>query len=75
VLEQRRTSVEHLVDRSLSYSRAWQGRPGSRLKDMALEVREVLSPYAENGTVREVVEGAALIARRPAAVTCPAAVA
>ncbi|MDR3529238.1 MAG: class I SAM-dependent methyltransferase [Rhodopila sp.] len=68
VLEQRRTSIEHLVDRSLSYARAWQGRPDSRLKDMALEVRDALTPYAKDGMVPEVLEGTALIARRPAAV-------
>jgi SAM-dependent methyltransferase len=68
VLEPRRTLIEHLVDRSLSYARAWEGRPGSRLKDMALEVRDALAPYATNGTVQEVLEGTALIARRPAAV-------
>jgi SAM-dependent methyltransferase len=64
VLEPRLTSVEHLVDRALSFARAWQGRPGSRLKDMALEVREALVPYARDGLVQEVVEGIALIARR-----------
>ncbi len=68
VLEPRRTSVEHLVDRALSYARVWEGRPGSRLKDMALEVRDALTPYTTNGSVREVLEGTALIARRPAEV-------
>lgn len=68
VLERRSTSIERLVDRSLSYARAWEGRPGSRLKDMALEVRDALEPYATNGYVSEVLEGTALIARRPAAV-------
>jgi SAM-dependent methyltransferase len=65
VLEQRQTSIEHIVDRSLSYGRAWQGRPGSRLKDMALEVRDALAPYVTNGFVMEVLEGTALVARRP----------
>nr|WP_294505498.1 class I SAM-dependent methyltransferase [uncultured Rhodopila sp.] len=68
VLEQRQTSIEHIVDRSLSYGRAWQGRPGSRLKDMALEVRDALAPYVKNGHVLEVLEGSALVARRPAAI-------
>jgi SAM-dependent methyltransferase len=68
VLERRSTSIEHLVDRSLSYARAWEGRPGSRLKDMALEVRDALQPYATNGYVPEVLEGTALIARRPVAI-------
>jgi len=65
VLEKRQTSIEHIVDRSLSYGRAWHGRPGSRLKDMALEVRDALVPYVKNGCVLEVLEGTALIARRP----------
>ena len=68
VLERRSTSIEHLVDRSLSYARAWEGRPGSRLKDMALEVRDALEPYATEGYVPEILEGTALIARRPATV-------
>ena len=68
VLERRDTSIEHLVDRSLSYARAWEGRPGSRLKDMAMEVRDALQPYATKGYVPEVLEGTALIARRPAAI-------
>jgi hypothetical protein len=68
VFERRNTSIEHLVDRSLSYARAWEGRPGSRLKDMALEVREALEPYATDGYVPEILKGTALIARRPATV-------
>ncbi len=34
-----------------------------------MEVRDVLQPYATNGYVPEVLEGTALIARRPAAVS------
>jgi SAM-dependent methyltransferase len=68
VLERRTTSIEHIVDRSLSYARAWEGRPGSRLKDMAMEVRDALEPYTIKGNVQEVLEGTALIARRPSAV-------
>jgi len=64
VLEPRQTSVEHLVDRALSFGSTWQGRPGSRLKDMALEIRGALVPYARDGLVQEVLEGIALIARR-----------
>jgi SAM-dependent methyltransferase len=69
VLEPRLTSVEHFVDRALSFARAWQGRPGSRLKDMALEVRDALTPYAQDDMVAEVIEGTALVARRPHEVT------
>jgi len=69
VLEPRLTSVEHLVDRALSFGSTWQGRPGSRLKDMALEIRHALVPYARDGLVQELLEGIALIARRPDEVT------
>jgi ubiquinone/menaquinone biosynthesis C-methylase UbiE len=65
VLEARNTSVEVFVDHALSFARAWQGRPGSRLHDMALEVRDALLPYAKNHFVSELIEGSALIARRP----------
>jgi len=68
VLERRRTSVEHFIDRALSFARAWQGKPGSRLKDMALEVRDALAAYAQDGMVAEIIEGTALIARRPSEV-------
>jgi hypothetical protein len=40
----------------------------AHLKDMALEVRDVLEPYAIKGHVPEVLESTALIARRPAAI-------
>ena len=69
VIELRHTSIEHLVDRALSFARAWQGRPGSRLKDMALEVRDAVTPYAKDGQVAEVIEGTALIARRSPEIT------
>jgi ubiquinone/menaquinone biosynthesis C-methylase UbiE len=68
VLESRLTSIEHFVDRALSFARAWQGKPGSRLKDMALEVRDALAAYSVDGMVAEVVEGTALVARRPSEV-------
>jgi hypothetical protein len=32
---------------------------------MALEVRDAVEPYATNGHVPEILEGTALIARRP----------
>lgn len=66
VLERRFTPLEHLVNRALSYSRAWHGSPGSRVQDLAVEVRRALLPFAgSDGKIEEIVEGHALIARRP----------
>jgi SAM-dependent methyltransferase len=66
VIEVRRTRVERLVDRALSFAATWQGRAGSREDDLAGEIRQAVSRYAAaDGTVREVVEGHALLARRP----------
>lgn len=64
VVESRRTPVEHFVDRALSFGAAWDGRPGSREDDLADEVRKLISRYAKDGIVREVVEGHALVALR-----------
>ncbi|WP_433932748.1 hypothetical protein AB3662_01135 [Sorangium cellulosum] len=66
VLEPRETPVERFVDRALSFAATWHGRPGSREEDLAVEVRQTLARYAgADGIVREVLEGHALIARRP----------
>ncbi|MDO9711491.1 class I SAM-dependent methyltransferase [Paracraurococcus lichenis] len=69
VLERRATPVQRLVDRALSFAKAWQGHPGSRRDDLAGEIRSVLQGFAEDGIVHEVLEGTALIARRPGAVS------
>ncbi|WP_178130233.1 class I SAM-dependent methyltransferase [Reyranella sp. CPCC 100927] len=66
VLEPRRTTLNHMVDRALSFAKAWQGRAGSRRDDLAADVHAVLAPYAIDGAIDEVLEGTALIARRPA---------
>ena len=66
VIEARETPVERFVDRALSYAATWHGRPGSREKDLAVDIQRALAPYADaTGQVREVLEGQALIARRP----------
>lgn len=66
VLEQRETPVERFVDRALSFAATWHGRPGSREEDLAVDVRNAIAKYAgADGTVREVLEGHALVARRP----------
>jgi SAM-dependent methyltransferase len=65
VLEQRRTPVDRLVDRALSFAATWHGRPGSREQDLAQDIRNAMRAYADSaGEVREVLEGHALIARR-----------
>ncbi|WP_437317556.1 class I SAM-dependent methyltransferase [Sorangium sp. So ce385] len=66
VLEQRATPVERFVDRALSFAATWHGRPGSREEDLAVEVRRAIAKHADaDGIVREVLEGHALVARRP----------
>jgi hypothetical protein len=65
VIEARDTPVERFVDRALSYAATWHGRPGSREKDLALDIQRALAQHADaNGRVHEVLEGHALIARR-----------
>ncbi|HEY6881660.1 MAG TPA: methyltransferase domain-containing protein [Polyangiales bacterium] len=64
VFEARRTPIQHIVDRALSFGASWDGRPGSREDDLAHEVRALIEPSAEDGLVREVIEGHALIAFR-----------
>jgi SAM-dependent methyltransferase len=65
VLEQRETPVERFVDRALSFASTWEGRPGSRVEDLAHEIRRSVAKHADaSGIVREVLEGHALVARR-----------
>jgi len=66
VLERRFTPLAHFVNRALSYGKTWHGKPGSRLDDLAIEIRQALHEFARpDGTIEEIVEGHALIARRP----------
>lgn len=65
VIEPRRTPIERFVDRALSFASTWHGRPGSREDDLAAEIREAIRRRADpDGTLLEVLEGQALIARR-----------
>ena len=68
VLEPRQTPVERLVDRALSFARAWYSEGGPRPDALAQAVRAGLAPFARDGVIEEVLEGTALIARRPAAI-------
>lgn len=66
VLERRATPVERFVDRALSFASTWEGRSGSREEDLAHEIRAIIQKHADDrGLVHEVLEGRALIARRP----------
>jgi hypothetical protein len=58
------TPVERLVDRALSLSSVSQGQIGARADDLAGELRAALAAFAAEGSVTEVVESEALIARR-----------
>jgi SAM-dependent methyltransferase len=64
VIEPRATPVERFVDRALSLASTWEGSPGSRTEDLAIELRHALEKYATDGVINEVIEGEALIARR-----------
>jgi SAM-dependent methyltransferase len=64
VIERRVTPVERFVDRAMSLSTVSRGLTGARADDLARAVREALAPFARDGTVAEVVESEALIARR-----------
>ncbi len=65
VLEPRVTPVQRLIDRALSFARAWDGTPGSRADRFAAEIRSAIQPFIAEGALHEIIEGTALIARRP----------
>jgi SAM-dependent methyltransferase len=65
VIERRQTPLEAFVDRALSRSNTTRGRLGDQADEMAQEIRNVMTPYATDGAIVEVVETEALIARRP----------
>jgi SAM-dependent methyltransferase len=64
VIERRHTPLEHLVDRALSFSSLSSDRIGARVHDLAKDVLELMAPFSREGTVAEVVESEALVARR-----------
>jgi SAM-dependent methyltransferase len=68
VLEVRKTPVDRIVDRALSFARAWYSEGGPRPDALAQEVRAGIAPFARDGAIEEVLEGTALIARRPFAI-------
>jgi SAM-dependent methyltransferase len=65
VIEPRRTPVEVFVDRAFSMSSTAPGRLGRKAEELAQRIRELMTPHAIDGSVPEVIETEALIARRP----------
>lgn len=64
VIERRETPVETFVHRAFSMSSTAPARLGDRAEAMAEEIRQLMQSYATDGTVAEVLETKALIARR-----------
>jgi len=70
VLERRRTPLDHFIDRALSFGKVWHGSPGFSPEELAEKIRTLLATHVgEDGRVAEVIEGHALVARRPAEVS------
>jgi SAM-dependent methyltransferase len=67
VLERRRTPVDRLTDRALSFSSTSPERLGDKAGVLANEIRGLLTAYATDGAVTEIVESTASIARRRSA--------
>ncbi|HZB93491.1 MAG TPA: methyltransferase domain-containing protein [Stellaceae bacterium] len=61
----RRTSLDALVDRTLSMSTTSPERLGAGRADFERDLRAALAPYATEGGVTELVEAEALLATRP----------
>ncbi|MGH7072926.1 MAG: class I SAM-dependent methyltransferase [Stellaceae bacterium] len=65
VIERRQTPVERFVDRAFSMSITSPGRLGAeKAAELAREIGELMTSHATDGKVTEIVESAALIARR-----------
>ena len=67
IIERRLTPVERFTDRALSLSSTSRERLGAKADELANEVRELMAGFALEGVAAEVVESAALIARRNSA--------
>ena len=65
IIERRLTPLEKLVTRALSFSGTSSAMIAGRETTMAREIRDALSPYANEGMISEVVESEALVAFRP----------
>jgi SAM-dependent methyltransferase len=65
VIERHETPLQIFIDRAFSMSSTAPGRLGPKAKELAQRIRELMAPHAVQGSVPEVVETEALIARRP----------
>jgi hypothetical protein len=64
VIERRVVSIERLVDRALSMSTSSPEQLGPLSDQLAQELLAEMTQFATGGTVVEVIESQALIARR-----------
>lgn len=64
VFERHRIPVDALVLRTQSMSSVARSRIGTKADDLAAEVREAMSAFAQDGMLSEVIASSALIARR-----------
>ena len=64
IIERRFTAVERFADRALSFSITSRERLGAKAEDLSSEIRELMTSFALEGAVTEIVESTALIARR-----------
>ncbi|MGA7329580.1 MAG: class I SAM-dependent methyltransferase [Rhodomicrobium sp.] len=64
VLEERTLPAAQLVERALSLSSINEGRLGSQMKQLVADIQELASRWSQEGTLSEVIESSALIARR-----------
>jgi ubiquinone/menaquinone biosynthesis C-methylase UbiE len=64
-LDRGTTTVDLLVHRALSMSATSESRLGPRADTMVEEIRAALAPFAASGSLVQIIEWTALIARRP----------
>jgi SAM-dependent methyltransferase len=64
VIERRQLATRRIVGRALSMSSTSPAHLGPRVEDLSRELTELLARLAPDGTLNEVVESQALIARR-----------
>jgi SAM-dependent methyltransferase len=65
IIERRRIAAGRLVDRALSQSSTSRARLGAEADRLAAEIAAYMAGVAPDGTVTEVVESTATVARRP----------
>ena len=66
VWERRRTPLQHFLNRALSFSTIWRAGVRVEVEEVFSRFRTALAPFVgEDGAISEVIEGHALVARRP----------